>query len=67
MKIREDVNEHGTPISVHKCPDCGEEFTVCPPGGDDWGGCMAETCISYDPKRDGEILMGFKKEVRTDH
>ena len=67
MKLREDTNEHGTPISVHKCSDCGEEFTVCPPAGEDWGGCMADTCISYDPKRDGDIFMGFKEAVRIDH
>lgn len=67
MKVREHVNEYGMPISVHVCEDCGEEFTVCPPGGEDWGGCLADTCISYDPKRDGDILMGFKDAVRIDN
>lgn len=67
MKLREETNEHGTPISVHQCSDCGEEFTVCPPAGEDWGGCMADTCISYDPKRDLDIKFGFKEPVRVDH
>lgn len=67
MKTGESTNEYGTPISTHVCEDCGAEFTVCPPAGEDWGGCLAETCISYDPKRDGDILMGLKEPVRVDH
>jgi len=58
MKIREDTNEQGTPISVHKCSDCAEEFTVCPPAGEDWGGCLAPECKSYDQSRDADGLFG---------
>ena len=56
MKIREDVNEYGTPVSVHECTDCKNTFTVCPPADDDWGGCQAESCPSYDLKRDADRL-----------
>lgn len=52
MKIGESVNEFGTPISEHFCLYCWSSFTVCPPAGDDWGGCQSPICPSYDPKRD---------------
>ncbi len=48
--------ENGGLVSVHRCYACGEEFTVTPPAGDDWGGCLAETCPSYDPDRDVDIF-----------
>ena len=68
MKIRLDVNEQGTPISVHRCPDCDDEFTVCPPAGDEWGGCLSPECSSYDPRRDADGLFGDDsgKVVRLD-
>lgn len=56
MKIGESVNESRTPVSVHVCPDCGARFTVCPPAGDDWGGCLADTCASYHISRDIDIF-----------
>lgn len=52
------VNEYGTPVSVHTCPDCGTEFTVCPPTDESWGGCLAKTCPSYDPARDADKYFG---------
>ena len=57
MKIGESVNEFGTPVSVHRCDDCGDEFTVCPCQPDDreWGGCLAESCASYDMDRDVDL------------
>ncbi len=58
MKLREGKNEFGSPISVHKCSDCGEEFTVCPPAADNWGGCLSQECESYDPGRDVDGLFG---------
>ena len=58
MLIRFDTNEHGTPISVHKCPDCGAQFTLCPPGDDNWGGCQDIDCPSYDADRDADSLFG---------
>lgn len=56
MKLREDVNEYGTTISVYRCEDCGCEFTICPPAGENWGGCLAESCPSYDIDRDMDRL-----------
>jgi hypothetical protein len=47
-----DSNDYGTPVSVHICDDCGTQFTVCPPGKEDWGGCLHEDCESYDINRD---------------
>jgi len=58
MKMHEGVNEYGTAISVHKCSECNNEFTVCPPTGDDWGGCLSTECKSYDPARDADGLFG---------
>ena len=56
MRLREDVNEHGTPISVHRCHSCGAEFTVCPPADENWGGCQSLDCESYELSRDADIL-----------
>ena len=56
----ERLNEFGVTVSVHTCWACGDEFTVCPPAGEDWGGCMAPNCPSYDPKRDADKL--FEEE-----
>lgn len=58
MKIRNDVNEYGTPIAVYWCDTCGEEYTVCPaPENDDaWQNCLSTECASYDPERDVDKL-----------
>lgn len=56
IRISEAVNDYNTPVSVHFCFGCGSEFTVCPPFGDAWGGCLAETCSTYDPARDADKL-----------
>jgi len=58
LKIGETVNEYGTPVSQHFCEDCQTEFTVCPPAGDDWGGCLSEECDSYDIHRDIDLVWG---------
>lgn len=66
MKTGETMNEHGTPVSSHICPDCGDEFTVCPAVSDDredWGGCLARECKSYDPKRDIDVLFASDAEL----
>lgn len=55
-KIRNDVNEFGSPVSVHLCAACGDEFTVCPPADENFGGCLAPGCASYDPARDVDKL-----------
>lgn len=69
-KLRDDVNEHGTPVSVHRCDWCGDEFTVCPPADGDWGGCQSLDCPSYDPDRDADALFeqdGPRISRRTIH
>lgn len=52
IRIGESHNEYGTTVSVHLCFGCGAEFVVCPPAGDRWGGCLAESCPTYDSSRD---------------
>lgn len=56
------VNEYGTRVSRHVCEDCGRPFTLCPASDTFGNKCLADDCISYDPARDAEILMGFKDE-----
>lgn len=62
MKIRDDVNEYGTPISYHKCEYCGVEFSVCP-AFDNVDGCSVYPCQSYDPKHDIDIIFMSDKEL----
>lgn len=61
MKIRNDFNEYGTPISVHICEFCGREFEVCPAVKDEnldgWRGCLSPKCDSYDPERDVDKML----------
>lgn len=56
MKIRDDVNEYGTPITIFICEFCGREFSVCTAipdeNLDNWKGCLAVECDSYDESRD---------------
>ena len=56
MLVGLSQNAYGTPVSVHVCDTCGGSFTVCPPAGSNWGGCQAESCRSYDKKRDVDRL-----------
>jgi len=66
MKIDDSINEHGTPVSNHKCDTCGKEFTMCPAIPDDndqWPNCLDETCASYDPDRDIDILFMSDAEI----
>ena len=61
------LNEYGTPVSVHRCRDCGSQFSVCPAVNKDgprWGGCLATTCISYNPKRDADRMFDEGKVRR---
>lgn len=51
------VNEYGTPVSIHRCASCGDEFTVCPPFEGDYKGCLAPLCPSYDIERDVDYLL----------
>ncbi len=55
-RIGFSFNRYGTPISQQVCDSCGTHFTICPPAGEDWGGCQAEGCASYDEKRDMDKL-----------
>lgn len=54
------VNEIGTPVSEHVCESCGQGFTVCPAvpseKADEWRGCLADDCSSYDLARDIDIF-----------
>ena len=56
--IGEGVNEYGTPVTIHKCDTCGDQFSVCPAAPtetrDQWDECLADTCDSYDLIRDAE-------------
>lgn len=61
MKIRDDVNEHGTPLTVFRCEFCDKEFSVIPAvpdiNLDNWKGCTAPDCESYDEKRDVDKMI----------
>lgn len=63
MKLRNDINDFGTPITVFTCEFCQREFTVCPAVPDkkldEWNGCLAVECDSYDPNRDVDALLFF--------
>lgn len=70
MKIRDDVNEYGTPVTVLRCESCGAEFSVCPAvldiNLDNWKGCLALECESYSEGRDVDKMIeeGLVKIVR---
>lgn len=64
MYLNDSVNEYGTPVSIHVCDDCENEFTVCPPSDDSWGGCLSEECESYDINRDVDALLFFGGKLR---
>lgn len=72
MRLRETTNEYGTPVVEYRCESCGETFTVCPapePEKDDqWTGCMATTCASYDGSRDAMKWLdeGRVRAIHTD-
>lgn len=65
MKIRDDVNEYGTPITVFKCDYCNEEFSVCPAVPDykldQWKGCQMKWCESYEEDRDADKMFDENK------
>lgn len=61
MKLRDDVNKHGTPITVFRCEYCGKEFSICPAipdiNLDNWRGCLRPECESYDETRDADKML----------
>jgi len=61
MLIGKGRNQYGTEISIHRCDQCENIFTVCPPVDDaKWGGCcLSPICESYNPFRDVDFLMGW--------
>lgn len=67
--IAETFNEYGTPVSMFRCGGCETTFTVCPAVPEDqrdqWTGCMAETCSTYDEGRDGDKLFDAGKVRRV--
>ena len=67
MWISYALNSYGTPVSIHRCEDCNDIFTVCPakePEADGWEGCMALTCESYDVARDADKMFAQGKVKR---
>jgi hypothetical protein len=54
--VRVGHNEHGTPVSIHVCHTCGQEFTVCPPSPRYGRDCTMPECASYDPATDAEVF-----------
>jgi len=70
--LAETFNEHGTPVSLFQCESCATTFTVCPAVPEDrrdqWTGCMADGCATYDEARDGEWMDPlFRQRLRTHH
>lgn len=67
--IASTYNEFGTPASMFRCFHCQTIFTVCPvvepEKHDQWIGCMAEDCASYDLARDGDKLFEAGKVQRV--
>jgi len=61
VKLRDEENEHGTPVSVFRCEYCGRKFTVTPAvpdiNADNWKGCLAPGCASYDESRDVDKML----------
>lgn len=56
------VNLWGTPVSKHVCTTCHRPFTLCPASTGAFGdNCLADDCASYDPKRDIDLMLGFKE------
>ena len=64
MLLGLNKNRYGTPVSVHICKDCKSKFTVCPPAGENWGGCLSDICESYDVNRDVDALLFFGCELK---
>lgn len=68
MYLRTAKNQYGTPVDVYRCETCQGEFTVCPAHedrsrDDQWRGCLAEACGSYDPARDADRFFASNKVV----
>lgn len=67
--IAETYNEFGTPVSMFRCFHCQTIFTVCPAvepeKHDQWIGCMADDCASYDEARDGDKLFDAGRVQRV--
>lgn len=68
-KLADTFNEYGTPVTLFSCSGCNTTFTVCPAVEDDaldqWTGCLAETCSTYDPDRDADKLFDEGKVRRV--
>lgn len=67
MRIRDDVNEYGTPVTWIKCDSCGSEVSICPAVGEESPTmlkyCMTPGCKSYRPECDVDILFMSDKEL----
>lgn len=61
MFVERTTNEYGTAVDAYQCDTCKDRFTVCPANedrtrDDQWTGCLATICASYDPARDADKL-----------
>lgn len=68
MYLGEMINEYGTQVGVFHCEACDSDYTVCPTPSpskrDNWdGGCTADTCSTYDPARDCDVLFMNDEEI----
>lgn len=65
--IKEEPNEFGTNTAHFVCVVCKEPYTITPaPSSENrkhWTACMSESCDSYDPDRDAEVLFMTAKEI----
>ena len=67
MKIRDSHNQFGTKISIHRCDECWNEFTVCPAvENEGWENCLGPECSSYDADRDADRLFGSGRVLREE-
>ena len=71
MSVERTANEYGIAVDAYQCETCGDRFTVCPANpdrsrDDEWTGCLAVTCGSYDPTRDADRLFDDGNVVSFD-
>lgn len=63
MYLQDTTNDYGRQVSQFLCDSCGREFTVCPSmrpdQHDQWTGCLADECPSYDIGRDVDMIIAF--------
>lgn len=58
-------NEYGTPISLHNCDVCHQDFSQCP-AREQNDTCGHPDCGSYDESRDVEKLLAGGAQLRKE-